>query len=64
MFRRCFFRPFLIFNDEKLRYKYYNKQSTTRENGNAQSPGQEESELNSTILKQTVVLIHLHMTKQ
>ena len=34
---------------KKLTYKYYNKQITTRNNGNSQSPEQEESKLNSTI---------------
>ena len=32
-----------------LRYKYYNKQITTCDNGNVQFHDQEESELNSTI---------------
>ena len=36
-------------NDEKLSYKYYNKQITTRDNGNVQSHDKEESKLNSTI---------------
>ena len=30
-------------------YKYYNKQITTRDNGNVQSHDQEESKLSSTI---------------
>ena len=30
-------------------YKYYNKQITTRDNGNVQSHDQEESKLNCTI---------------
>ena len=30
-------------------YKYYNKQITTRDNGNVQSHDKEESKLNSTI---------------
>ena len=34
---------------KKLRYKNYSKQITTRDNGNVQSHGQEESKLNSTI---------------
>ena len=34
---------------KKLRYKYYNKRITTRDNGNVQSHDQEESKLNSTI---------------
>ena len=34
---------------KKLTHKYYNKQITTRNNGNSQSPEQEESKLNSTI---------------
>ena len=33
----------------KLSYKYYNKQITTRDNGNTQSYNQEESNFNSTI---------------
>ena len=34
---------------KKLRYKYYNKHSKTRVNGNVKSRDQEESKLNSTI---------------
>ena len=34
---------------KKLRYKYYNKHSKTRVNGNIKSRDQEESKLNSTI---------------
>ena len=34
---------------KKLRYKYYNKETTTRDNGDVQSHDQEESKLNSTI---------------
>ena len=34
---------------KKLRQKYYNNQTTTRDNGNFQSYDQEESKLNSTI---------------
>ena len=34
---------------KNLSYKNYNKQITTRENGNVQSHDQEESRLNSTI---------------
>ena len=34
---------------QKLRYKYYNKRITTRDNGNVQFHDQEESKLNSTI---------------
>ena len=50
MFCLYFFSPFSNFNDEKkLRYKYYNKQMTTRDNDNVQSHGKEESKLNSTI---------------
>ena len=46
----CFFSPFSSFNDEKkLRYKYYSKQITTRDNGNIQSHDEEESKLNRTI---------------
>ena len=48
---------------KKLNYKYYNKQITTRDNGNVQSHDKEESKLNRVPLPQTVVLIHLHMTK-
>ena len=36
-------------NDEKSRYKYYNKQITISGNGNVQSNEQEESKLNSNI---------------
>ena len=46
-FRSCFFSPFSNFNDEKLRYKYYNQQITTRDNGNVQYHDQEENKLNS-----------------
>ena len=38
---------------KKLSYKYYNKQITTRDNGNVQSHDEEESELNSTITANT-----------
>ena len=38
-----------ILNDKKLRYKYYNKRITIRDNGNVQFPDKEESKLNSTI---------------
>ena len=34
---------------KKLRYKYYNKETITRDNGDVQSHDQEESKLNSTI---------------
>ena len=34
---------------KKVRYKYYNKQITTRDNDHFQSHGQEESKLGSTI---------------
>ena len=34
---------------QKLRYKHYNKQITTRDNDNVQFHDQEESKLNSTI---------------
>ena len=34
---------------KKLRYMYYNKRVTTRNNSNVQSHDQEESRLNSTI---------------
>ena len=34
---------------KKLRYKYYNKQIATCDNGNVQSRDQEKSKLNSTI---------------
>ena len=45
-----FLQFILKLNDEKkLSYKYYNKQITTRDNGNLQSHDQEESKLNSTI---------------
>ena len=36
-FRTCFFSPFSSFNDEKNCYKYYNKRTTTRDNGNVHS---------------------------
>ena len=41
-FSSCSFSPFSSFNDEKLRFKYYNKQIATHENGNVQSHGQDE----------------------
>ena len=44
-----FLQSIFSFNDEKLTYKYYNMQITTLNNGNNQSPGQEESKFNSTI---------------
>ena len=45
-----FLQFILKLNDEKkLSYKYYNKQITTRDNGNVQSHDKEESKLNSTI---------------
>ena len=34
---------------KKLRYKYYNKRITTRDNDNVESHDQEESKLNNTI---------------
>ena len=34
---------------KKLRYKAYNQQITTRDNGNVESHDQEESKLNNTI---------------
>ena len=34
---------------KKFSYKYYNKQTTTRDNANVQSHDKEESKLNSTI---------------
>ena len=34
---------------KKLSYKYYIKQTTTRDNGNVQSHDQEDSKLNSSI---------------
>ena len=49
MFSTCFFSPFSSFNDEKLRYKYDNKQITILENDNVQSHDQEECKLNSII---------------
>ena len=45
----CFLSLFLSFMMKKSRWKYYNKQITTRDNGNFQSYDQEESKLNSTI---------------
>ena len=48
-FQTYFFNPFSSSNGEKLSYKYYNKQTTTRDNGNVQSHAQEESKLNRTI---------------
>ena len=45
-----FLQFILKLNDEKkLSYKYYNKQITTRDNGNVQSHDKEESKLNGTI---------------
>ena len=41
---------FKLNDDEKLSYKYYNKQITTRDNGKVQSYDKEESKLNSTII--------------
>ena len=64
-----FLQSIFKLNDEKIIFKYYNKRITTRDNGNVQSHGKEESKLNSTITINsnstitTVVLIHLHMTK-
>ena len=40
---------FKLNHDEKLRYKYYNKRITTRDNGKVQSHDKEESNLNSAI---------------
>ena len=40
---------FKLNDDEKLSYKYYNKQIITRDNGRVQSHDKEESKLNSTI---------------
>ena len=40
---------FKLNDDEKLRYKYYNKRITTGDNGKVQSHDKEESKLNSTI---------------
>ena len=37
------------FDMQKLRYKYYNKRLTTRDNFNVQYHDQEERKLNSTI---------------
>ena len=37
-------------SDEKIKFKYYNKWITTRDNGNVQSQDQEENKLNSTII--------------
>ena len=34
---------------ERIRYKYCNKRTTTRDNGNVESHDQKESKLNSTI---------------
>ena len=36
---------------KKLRYKYYNKRITTRDNGNVQSYDWEESKLNNIIIE-------------
>ena len=44
-----FFSSFSSFNDEKFRNKDYKERITTRDNGNVQSYGKEESKLNSTI---------------
>ena len=43
----CFFSSFSSFTDEKrTRLKYYNKQTTTRDNDNAPSHEQDVSENN------------------
>ena len=58
----CFFSPFSSLNDEKNCYKYYNKRTTTFDNGNVQS--HDKKNVNWIVpLTQTVVLTHLHMTK-
>ena len=44
-----FFSPVSSLMMKKLSYKYYNRQITTRDNGNVQSHNKEESKLNSTI---------------
>ena len=46
MFLQSIFENLIL---KKLRYKYYNKHSKTRVNGNVKSRDQEESKLNSTI---------------
>ena len=46
--RTCFFSLLSSFNDEKNRYKYYNKWITIRDNGNVQSHDQEETKLSNT----------------
>lgn len=58
-FRTCFFSPFSHFNGERLRYKCYNKQSTTHDNCNNQSH-ETKKKLNQTIpFSRTVVLMQL-----
>ena len=50
--KNIFFSPFSSVNDEKIKrksYEAYNKQISTRDNGNVQSHDQEGSKLKSTI---------------
>ena len=50
--KNIFFSPFSSVNDEKIMrksYEAYNKQISTRDNGNVQSHDQEGSKLKSTI---------------
>ena len=42
----CFFSSFSSFNDEKIKFKDYNKRTATRDKGRS---GKEESKWNSTI---------------
>ena len=48
-FRRVWSVHFQALTIKKLRYRYYNKRITNRDNGNVQSHDQQESKLNSTI---------------
>ena len=47
----------------KTRDKYYNKRSTSRENGNVQCHDLEESELNSTIITNKIVYTQIQNNK-
>ena len=49
-FRKSFFNLFGSFNDEKISYKYHNKQLTIHSKSNVQSYDQKESKLSSTII--------------
>ena len=49
------FSQFSSFNDQKLRYKYYNKRATTRDNGNIKFHDQEECKLSSNLIAKSGV---------